>query len=111
MTHLRRYAAILLVLGLPLFFHRSGAGAEIPGNLVEAPDRAAAVAALQHAGLPAEMAEAQAATLDRVELAELAGADLEQRGGNALVAIAFIAACVFVFYILIKHIDETGHCI
>ena len=80
-----------------------------PGASGPVATRTQAAALLEGTGLPAEEAAAQAATLDRTELAELSESDPARKGGDAIIAVAVIAAIVVLVYILMDHMDRTHH--
>ena len=48
----------------------------------------------------------EARSLDRVEAAELAKSDPNQKGGDAVVAVAVIAAIVVLVWLAIDHLDH-----
>ena len=58
--------------------------------------------ALEQVGLTPDQAQA----LDRVELAQVEKTDPNQKGGDAIVAVAVIAAIVIIVYIAIQHMDH-----
>ena len=57
---------------------------------------------LKQAGLTPD----QAKSMDRVELAEVEKTDLHQKGGDAIVTVAVIAAIVIIVYIAVQHMNH-----
>ena len=88
----------------------AGSGSEMPSDPAR-PDpvvsRTQAALRLEQTGLPAREAAVQASALDRTELAELAQSDPDRKGGDAIVAVAVIAAIVMLVYILMDHMDRA----
>ncbi len=91
----------LAVLFSPLAM--TARASEIPPGLDHAtvtiqPD----VKSLEKVGLTPDQAQA----LDRVELAEVEKTDPNQKGGDAIVTVAVIAAIVVLVYIAMQHMDH-----
>ena len=70
-----------------------------PATVVSQPD----TRTLEHVGLAPDEAQA----MDRVELAQAGKADPDQKGGDAIVTVAVIAAIVILVYIAVQHMDHA----
>ena len=93
----------MLTLSLAILF----SVASLPARASEIPPGLEPVAASPAAdprtvGLTAE----DARTLDRVELARLEKTDPDQKGGDAVVTVAVIAAIVILVWLAMDHLDH-----
>ena len=78
---------------------------EIPPGL-EPADRVEArldAGTLQQVGIAPDQVQA----MDRVELAQLEKTDPDQKGGDAVVTVAVIAAIVIIVYLAFQHLDHA----
>ena len=102
MTTLRQRILLSFAV-LPSFLAMPVLASEIPSGLEPATVKAGLdVQALEKMGLTPD----QAQTLDGVELAQVEKTDPNQKGGDAIVTVAVIAAIVILVYIAIQHMDH-----
>lgn len=102
MTTHRRILLSLAALISPLAM--SARASEIPAGLESATASTQPNAqTLEKVGLTPD----QAQSMDRVELAQVEKTDLNQKGGDAIVTVAVIAAIVIIVYIAVQHMNHS----
>ena len=102
MTTHHRILLSLAALVSPLAM--SARASEIPSGLEPTTATAQPNAQiLEKMGLTPDQAQA----MDRVELAQVEKADPNQKGGDAIVTVAAIAAIVIIVYIAVQHMNHA----
>lgn len=99
-----RWMSASLLMGLLLA--RPAAAADLPAALDGSDAQAQAV--LEKAGVASADAALKVAELDEAEKAELAKSDAEQKGGDAVITIAVVAALVALVYLYFKHVEAMN---